>query len=180
MGLLREERTIKLPLSREFTAKDSEYDAIVIGAGMSGMAAAIRLAMFDKKVLLLEKHVISGGLNSYYGRGKRQLDVGLHALTNFAARGERRKPLTKLLKQLRIPYDELELYGQFESQVSFPDINLRFSNDIELLKSEISTHFPSQIDGFNKLLAKIESFNEVALDNGQGCGQRIYSRSKTS
>ena len=165
MGLLREERTIKLPLSREFTAKDSEYDAIVIGAGMSGMAAAIRLAMFDKKVLLLEKHVISGGLNSYYGRGKRQLDVGLHALTNFAARGERRKPLTKLLKQLRIPYDELELYGQFESQVSFPGINLRFSNDIELLKSEISTHFPSQIDGFNKLLAKIESFNEVALDN---------------
>ena len=45
-----------------------KYDAIVIGAGMSGLAAGIRLAMFDKKVLILEKHSIPGGLNSYYQR----------------------------------------------------------------------------------------------------------------
>ena len=43
-------------------------DAIVIGAGMSGLAAGLRLAMFDKKVVLLEAHSISGGLNSYYSR----------------------------------------------------------------------------------------------------------------
>ena len=44
------------------------YDAIVIGAGMSGLAAGIRLAMFGKKVCVLEKHTIAGGLNSYYQR----------------------------------------------------------------------------------------------------------------
>ena len=49
-----------------------KYDAIIIGAGMSGLAAAIRLGMFDKKVLVLEKHVISGGLNSYYSRRIRE------------------------------------------------------------------------------------------------------------
>ncbi|MCR9205520.1 MAG: hypothetical protein NXH75_13135, partial [Halobacteriovoraceae bacterium] len=123
------------------------------------------LAMYDKKVLLLEKHTISGGLNSYYSRRKRRLDVGLHALTNFAVKGEKRKPLTKLLKQLRIPYDALELYPQEESQISFPDVQLNFNNDIELLKSEIRCHFPDQIDGFEKLLTFILEFNEVALDN---------------
>ena len=79
-----------------------QYDAIVIGAGMSGLAAGIRLAMFDKKVIVLEKHSIPGGLNSYYQRRNfdkgviRQFDVGLHALTNFIKKGEKGKPFSKL------------------------------------------------------------------------------------
>jgi phytoene dehydrogenase-like protein len=155
----------KLPLSRHFDPRHNRYDAIIIGAGMSGMAAAIRLAMYDKKVLLLEKHTISGGLNSYYNRRERKLDVGLHALTNFAAKKERGKPLTKLLKQLRIPYEKLELTPQFESRIDFPETNLRFSNDLNLLIDEINQKFPHESDGFHKLLAHIEAFNEVALDN---------------
>lgn len=165
MGLFKEELKITPPMGRHFDPLDNTYDAIIIGAGMSGMAAAIRLAMYDKRVLLLERHNISGGLNSYYNRKKRGLDVGLHALTNFAAKGERRKPLTKLLKQLRIPYEKLELTPQFESLVSFPNVSLRFSNNIELLKAEIAQNFPKEIDNFERLLKHILGFNEVALDN---------------
>jgi phytoene dehydrogenase-like protein len=165
VGILNEKDLLEIPLSRNFDPRDESYDAIIIGAGMSGIAASIRLAMYDKKVLLLEKHTISGGLNSYYSRRKRRLDVGLHALTNFAAKGEKRKPLTKLLKQLRIPYDALELYPQEESQISFPEVKLNFNNDIELLKSEINNHFPDQKEGFERLLKFILEFNEVALDN---------------
>ncbi len=154
-----------LGISRHFDPVESSYDAIIIGAGMSGMAASIRLAMFDKKVLLLEKHTISGGLNSYYKRGKREFDVGLHALTNFAERGQRRRPLTKLLKQLRIPYDAFELCEQKKSLISFPEMSLEFSNDLELLLSEIESKFPSQKKGFLDLLAFIETYDEVSLDN---------------
>lgn len=165
MGLLKEDINLKIPMGRDFDPKEDSYDVIIIGAGMSGMAAAIRLAMYDKKVLLLERHTISGGLNSYYNRRKRSLDVGLHALTNFAAKKERGKPLTKLLKQLRIPYEDLCLSPQVESRVQFPEVGLRFSNDRELLLSEISAKFPHEIDNFKKLLTHIENFNEVALDN---------------
>ncbi len=154
-----------IPVERSFDPQDTQYDAIIIGAGMSGMAAAIRLGMYDKKVLLLEKHVISGGLNSYYSRSKLPFDVGLHALTNFAARSERRKPLTKLLKQLRIPYDEFKLTSQYQSQISFPDTKLQFSNDIELLISEIEKNFFGEKENFLRLLEEIKNFNEVALDN---------------
>jgi phytoene dehydrogenase-like protein len=66
------------------------YDAIVIGAGMSGLAAGIRLAQFDRRVLVLEKHSLWGGLNSFYKRQGRRIDTGLHALTNFAPKGARR------------------------------------------------------------------------------------------
>ena len=52
------------------------YDAIIIGAGMSGLAAGIRLAMFDKRVVILERHYVWGGLNSFYQFKGRQFDVG--------------------------------------------------------------------------------------------------------
>ncbi|PIK15456.1 NAD(P)/FAD-dependent oxidoreductase [Halobacteriovorax sp. JY17] len=142
-----------------------KYDVIIIGAGMSGMAAAIRLAMYDKKVLLLEKHIITGGLNSYYKRAKRDFDVGLHALTNYMEKGEKRKPLSKLLKQLRIPYDDLKLSPQRHSKIIFPEKSLTFTNDLNDFTQEISEYFPDQVDGFNKLVNYINNFSETALDN---------------
>ena len=39
--------------------------------------------MFGKRVTLLEKHYVVGGLNSFYARKGRKFDVGLHALTNY-------------------------------------------------------------------------------------------------
>lgn len=132
---------------------------------MSGLAAGIRLAMYDKKVLILEKHSISGGLNSYYSRGKRKFDVGLHALTNFVNPTDKGKPFNKLMKQLRIPYSEFKLSPQNYSVIQFPDKKLKFTNDISFFIEEISSHFPNEIDGFMNLLAYIKDFNEVSLSN---------------
>lgn len=145
--------------------ENNHYDTIIIGAGMSGLAAGIRLAMFDKKVLILEMHSISGGLNSYYQRGKRKFDVGLHAMTNFSARSEKNKPLTKLLKQLRIPYEELQLSEQKRSLIHFASEKLYFNNNFDLFVAEISQKFPQEIDNFLKFVEVIKNFNEVSLQN---------------
>ena len=142
-----------------------KVDCVIIGAGMSGLAAGIRLAMFDKKVVIVEKHTISGGLNSYYARGKRKFDVGLHALTNFVGPKDKGKPFNKLMKQLRIPYDDFKLSPQKYSSIIFPDYKLNFSNDISYLIQEIHEHFPSETDGFIKLIEHIKNFDEVNLNN---------------
>lgn len=142
-----------------------KVDCVIIGAGMSGLAAGIRLAMYDKKVLILEKHTISGGLNSYYARGKRKFDVGLHALTNYVEPGSKGKPFHKLLKQLRIPYSEFKLSPQNYSLIKFPDHTLRFSNNIEELLENITRQFPAEIDGFLGLLERVRAFDEVNLNN---------------
>ena len=155
------------------------YDAIIIGAGMSGLAAGIRLAMFDKKVVILEKHSIPGGLNSYYQRrnfdkgGIRQFDVGLHALTNFMKKGDKGKPFSKLLKQLRLSYDDFNLCPQTHSKISFPDSELKFSNDFELLLSEIHEKFPGEVDHFIKLTEKVKSFNELDLSIGYSSSRQV-------
>lgn len=142
-----------------------KVDTIIIGAGMSGLAAGIRLSMYNKKVLIVEKHTITGGLNSYYARGKRKFDVGLHALTNFVSPDDRGKPFNKLMKQLRIPLADFKLTPQNYSLIQFPDETLKFTNDIEFLVEEIRTKFPSQIDGFMNLLNHIKNFNETDLSN---------------
>jgi phytoene dehydrogenase-like protein len=155
------------------------YDCIVIGAGMSGLAAGIRLAMFDKKVVILEKHSIPGGLNSYYQRknfeqgGVRQFDVGLHALTNFIKKGEKGKPFSKLLKQLRLSYDDFKLHPQTYSKIQFPELSLKFSNDFELLESEVFANFPHEMDGFIRLVETVKNFNELDLKLGFSSSREV-------
>ena len=60
-----------------------KYDVIVIGAGVSGLLAALTLSKHGKKVLVLEKRRhIGGNCNSYMVDGY-QVDTGVHAITHL-------------------------------------------------------------------------------------------------
>ena len=145
----------------------SHYDVAIIGAGMSGLAAGIRLAHFGKKVCIFERHNAVGGLNSFYSIGGRKFDVGLHALTNFVRPGVKGTPLTKLLRQLRIDRQEFALCEQKQSRVAFGpagETSLRFTNDFTVFEAEIASQFPAQIDGFRRLVGAIRAFDDVSLD----------------
>ena len=140
-----------------------KFDVIIIGAGMSGMAAGIRLAYYGKSVCILEKHAISGGLNSHYSKDGRKFDVGLHAMTNFVPRHIKQAPLNKLLRQLKVRYDELDLVEQSFSAIEFPGAKLRFDNGYELFESEVARRFPNEIDGFVKLTDYVKNYDDVSL-----------------
>jgi len=78
-----------------------KYPLLIIGGGLSGLAAGIRFARFGQKVLILEKHSKIGGLNSYYHRKGKLLETGLHAVSNFAPPEDKHAPLNRLLRQHR-------------------------------------------------------------------------------
>lgn len=139
------------------------FETAIIGAGMAGMAAGIRLALAGKNVIILERHNASGGLNSFYSQEGRKFDVGLHAMTNYVPKGTKGTPLAKLLRQLRIPYDDLDLCPQFGSKVAFPGCELKFSNDFELFESEVARAFPQQIDGFRAMAEEVRSLDAFNL-----------------
>ncbi|HEB72882.1 MAG TPA: NAD(P)/FAD-dependent oxidoreductase [Nitrospirae bacterium] len=56
----------------------SEYDCIVIGAGLGGLTCANRLAKAGHSVLLLEHHFQLGGLAAWFKRKEHIFDVALH------------------------------------------------------------------------------------------------------
>ncbi len=138
-----------------------EYDTIIIGAGMSGLAAGIRLAYFDQRVVILEKHYTIGGLNSFYRLRGRDYDVGLHAVTNFTPKGAKKGPLARLLRQLRFRWDDFALSPQVGSTIAFPDRRLQFGNGIDLLTSEIEREFPSQVDNWRRLIAQVIDYDDL-------------------
>lgn len=155
------------------------YDAIVIGAGLSGLAAGIRLAHYGKKVLILEAHAVAGGLNSFYMRKGISIDVGLHAMTNFVPRGTRGAPLTKLLRQLRLDYDALDLVKQGYSATRFPGAALTFDNDPERLRASVAEAFPGQVGGFDALRQRILATDEITLDPPALTARQVVSEHLT-
>lgn len=145
----------------------SHYDVAIIGAGMSGLAAGIRLAHFGKRVCIFERHNAVGGLNGFYSIAGRKYDVGLHAMTNFVRPGVKGTPLTKLLRQLRIDREEFALCEQKQSRIAFGprgETSLRFTNDFAVFESEVAAKFPTQIDGFRRLVEEVKRHDDVSLD----------------
>ncbi|MCK6544830.1 NAD(P)/FAD-dependent oxidoreductase [Myxococcota bacterium] len=153
------------------------YDVAVIGAGFSGLAAAVRLAYFGKKVVVLERHSVWGGLNSFYKRGGHHFDTGLHAVTNYLKPGYRgpRIPMQRLCRQLRISPDELGLEPQTFSEVVHAGHRLRFTNDLAVLTEEVRRSFPASIDDFVRLSAACERYPDFATETPRQSGRAFLA-----
>jgi phytoene dehydrogenase-like protein len=140
----------------------ADYQLIIIGGGLSGLAAGIRAARFGQKILILEQHSLPGGLNSYYFRHGHLLETGLHAMTNYAPVGDKRAPLNRLFRQLKLSRKRFVTREQLGSEVVFPDHSLRFSNDLSLLIQEIAREFPGSESSFLRLVRQIEEYDPFA------------------
>ena len=137
------------------------YDTIIIGAGMSGLAAGIRLAHYDQKVCILERHYTIGGLNSFYRTNGRDYDVGLHAVTNFTEKGTKKGPLARILRQLRFKWEDFALSPQKGSRIAFPGVDLRFTNELDCLRAEVRREFPAQVDNFERLIQRVDDYDDL-------------------
>lgn len=79
----------------------NDYDAIVIGAGNGGLAAAAHLARKGLQVLLLERHNVPGGCATSFCRGRFEFEVSLHQLSGMGS-VEYPGPLRGLLDRLGV------------------------------------------------------------------------------
>lgn len=85
-----------------------KYDVIVVGAGISGLLAALTLSKHGKKVLILEKgRHLGGNCNSYMVDGY-QVDTGAHAITHLIG-----GPLPRLMDNYFDFLPVFEDYGHY-------------------------------------------------------------------
>lgn len=63
------------------------YDAIVVGSGMAGLAAANNLVHKGLKVLLVEQYAIPGGCTTNFRRGDYEFDIANHFPSGFEPGG---------------------------------------------------------------------------------------------
>ncbi len=154
----------------------ADYQLIIIGGGLSGLAAGIRSARFGQKTLIVEQHSLPGGLNSYYYRQGYLLETGLHAMTNFAAQGNKHAPLNRLFRQLKLSRKKFITHEQLGSEVIFPQASLQFSNDFTLLCEEIARQFPASIDRFQAMAKEIDAYDPFAEVPWQSARDFLHDR----
>ncbi len=150
------------------------YDAIVIGAGMSGLAAAIRLGSFGKRVCVLEKQANLGGLNTFYERNGRVIETGLHALTNYGSLVSGKGAVARLLRHLGINWKQLRLAPQKLSEIRFGDLRLQFGNDPEVFFDQLKTFFPSESLQLRELIdERLLPYEHTSMHEGQLSARQV-------
>lgn len=150
------------------------FDAILIGAGPSGLAAAARLSHFGKRVCLLDSHTRPGGLNSWHHVKGVEISSGLHAFTNYNG-GSNKGPLGKLCKQLRLKPADLDLHPQRTSSIRFPGVTLAFSNDPELVRQSVAENFPRHIDAFDRFRRFVNDTDEGEITTRQRSAREVMA-----
>src|SRR3954452_25015342 len=91
-----------------------EYDLVVVGGGMGGLATAALARRLGLRVALLEAHTRLGGCAGYFGRGPYTFDAGATALMGL----ETGEPLGDLLRCLGVDFEWERAVGY---RVHLPD-----------------------------------------------------------
>lgn len=91
-----------------------------------------------------------------------ELDVGLHAFTNYSEAHKKKSTFNKLFRSLRLDRTQLEFCEQNFSWIKFGDKKLTFTNKIEDLTKSIEEYYPAELIGWNNYLEVLKNFNEFS------------------
>jgi all-trans-retinol 13,14-reductase len=115
----------------------SRYDTVVIGAGVSGMTAALLMAKYGKRVALLESNHYIGPLLRRFKRSGVWCDPGFHYSGGLSPNGI-----------LQIMFNYLGLAGRLEPYQLRPD-----NFDTIQIHEEAEYHLPYGLDAFDDYLS---------------------------
>ncbi|GMH35734.1 hypothetical protein BSKO_03602 [Bryopsis sp. KO-2023] len=134
--------------------EDVEYDAVVIGSGMGGLAAAAQLVSKGAKVLVLEKYIIPGGSAGFYDRKGYTFDVGSSMMFGFGEEGTTNlltKALESVGKKMETVADPTQIFYHLPKSTAHPDgLKVQVWRDYEQFVEELIDRFPHEAEGIRK------------------------------
>lgn len=144
-----------------------DFDAIVIGAGLGGLAAATTLAHSGLAVLLLERHNVPGGYATSFVRGRFEFEVALHELSGIGPpedRGNTYRALehlgvTEKVEFLQMPhlYRAVFLADQGANALE-PGLDLTLPAGREAYEAKLAEAFTQEAEGIRRFMARVFDF----------------------
>lgn len=133
-----------------------EYDAIVIGSGIGGLACASLLSQSGKKVIVLEQHYTAGGFTHTFQRKNYEWDVGIHYIGEVSREDSAMRQLFNKITDDKLKWQDMgEVYDRiFIGEKSF-DFPKGKDNLINMLKKE----FPNEHSAIDKYFSLLKEVN---------------------
>ncbi|WP_430614465.1 phytoene desaturase family protein [Flavobacterium sp. JP2137] len=156
-----------------------EYDVVVIGSGLGGLASAVILAKEGKKVCVLEKNNQYGGNLQTFVRDKTIFDTGVHYIGGLDKGQNLYKYFTYLgiMKDLKLQRMDRDRYDV----VTFDgdDNQYPHAQGYENFVRQLLPYFPEEADNLRAYLAKIKemchAFPMYTLEKGNGYDEAVLS-----
>ncbi|MFH7014195.1 phytoene desaturase family protein [Flavobacterium sp. FlaQc-52] len=150
-----------------------EYDAIIIGSGVGGLATGICLARAGQKVLILEQHYVPGGWSHSFTLNGQRFSPGVH----YVGLLEEGASTNELYRGLGIANDLVffRMNKKAYEHCLIGDKTFNLPAGIDNLKETLSSHFPSEEKNINEYLSLVEKVStELQLiPKLQGWWQKI-------
>ena len=138
------------------------YDALIIGAGLSGLTTAALLAKRGLKVCVLEKGPGPGGSCGAFKRAGALLDQGAAMLYGFGEKGfnAHRFAFNCLEERIDVLRHDL-LYA-----VNFEGRRIRFFPDLGEFSQELAAAFPGEAEGIRRFYRDMDRvYRHVLVDS---------------
>ncbi|MHA2130848.1 MAG: phytoene desaturase family protein [Promethearchaeota archaeon] len=129
-----------------------DYDTIIIGAGMGGLAAGNILVKQGYRVLIVEKHFNPGGYCTNFKRKNYTFDSSLHMLNGCEEGGMIHNVLKKFGAENSIEF--IKLKELFHWKCSQNDLELIVAPKIDEFIKQLTELFPNEAKNIKKFYKK--------------------------
>ncbi len=139
--------------------ENAGYDAIVIGAGLGGLASALKLSREEAKVLLLEQHNLPGGFATSFVRGRFEFEVSLHELSDVGPVDKKGAVRRFLEDELNLDIEFLPVPEAYHLVYRDEGINLKVPFGVDNFINTIAKEVPGSRESLTRYM---ETCREVA------------------
>lgn len=135
------------------------YDYIIIGSGMGGLGAGLNLAINKKKVLMLEKNSLPGGLVSTFKRGRFEFDVSLYSLYNYGNE-KHIGGLQNLFKKMGIEVKTKVALNNTRIKILDSNEDYVLNGDFEEFILNMETMHPGVVDSLREFIKVVKEIHD--------------------
>lgn len=140
----------------------SDFDVVVVGAGLGGLTSAAFLAKEGKKVLVTERHYVPGGYASSFLRGRFEFEISLHELSGLGSEDDP-GPVRRLLNSIGVTekVDFIQIPEFYRCVL--PGVDIVLPTGRENFEETLCAYFPKDSDGIKKFTSIMFDFAREAL-----------------